>query len=115
MRLQTIEQLRTHDATSIETDDNETKTVGNRPRRTLRGREKRVSNLEEICEVLSLDFSIVQRALIRYSKQTYPGSDVKLLPEGDFELRLLPTELFTQLEIPVLEFQETEVYSTHRA
>ena len=28
---------------------------------------------------------------------------------------MLPTALFTQLEVPVLEFQETEVYNMHQA
>jgi len=37
------------------------------------------------------------------------------LPEDPEILESLPLELLTQLEIPVLEFQETEIYDMHRA
>ena len=36
------------------------------------------------------------------------------LPEDYAMLRLLPVELLTQLEIPVLAFQEADVYEIHR-
>ena len=37
------------------------------------------------------------------------------LPEDPVILRSLPVELVTQLEVPVLAFQETDVYDIHRA
>ena len=51
--------------------------------------------------------------LIRYSRHNLPIDHG--LPEDHATLRSLPIELLTQLEVPVLTFQEAAVYEIHRA
>jgi len=51
--------------------------------------------------------------LIQYIRHNLPTE--RGLPEEPAILQLLPVELLTQLEIPVLVFHETDVYDIHRA
>jgi len=51
--------------------------------------------------------------LIRYSRHNLPIDHC--LPEDQATLRSLPIELLTQLEVPVLTFQEADVYEIHSA
>jgi len=55
----------------------------------------------------------VCRELMGYSRLSLPPE--RRLPENPARLRALPVELLTQLEIPVLAFQESGVYDIHRA
>ena len=51
--------------------------------------------------------------MLRYIKQAVP--DEGQLPVDSTELRLLPLEYLTQLEILVPDFQETDVFLIQRA
>ena len=51
--------------------------------------------------------------MLRFTKQTVP--DDHPLSSDPTELGLLPVEQFTHLEIPVADFQETDVFQIHRA
>jgi len=51
--------------------------------------------------------------MLRFIKQT--AADDPRLPADPTELRLLLLERFTQLEIPVSDFQRAEVFQIHRA
>jgi len=42
-------------------------------------------------------------------------TDERQLPVDPSELKFSPAELFTQLEIPVADFQETNIFQVHRA
>ena len=67
----------------------------------------------DFCRVLRIPLESVYRELIRYSRQ-YLRTEHHL-PEDPVILRSVPVELLTQLEVPVLAFQETDVYDIHRA
>ena len=63
--------------------------------------------------MLGISLDRICLELIRYSRHNLPTEP--RLPEQPAILQLLPVELLTQLEIPVLAFQETDVYDIHRA
>jgi len=81
--------------------------------RTLKGRRDQVSDVLDCCKVLGISLDRICLELIRYSRHNLPTE--RRLPEEPAILQLLPVELLTQLEIPVLAFQETDVYDVHRA
>jgi len=82
-------------------------------RRMLKGRRDDVSNMADVRRVLGVSIQIIFRGLIRYSRHNLRPEHC--LPEEPEILESLPVELLTQLEIPVLAFQETEIYNIHRA
>ena len=118
MRLLTLESLR-HDGADLDTDvlehlDTTSTVLAPVPRgRLLKGRRSDVSDVLDFCRVLRISLESVYRELIRYSRHNLPTE--RRLPEDPVILRLLPVELLTQLEVPVLAFQETDVYDIHRA
>jgi len=82
-------------------------------RRILKGRREDVSNVVDFSRISGVSLEIIYRELIRYSRHNLPA--VHRLPEDYAMLRSLSVELLTQLEIPVLAFQEADVYEIHRA
>jgi len=82
-------------------------------RRMLKGRQDDVSNMADFSRVFGVSIQIICRGLIRYSRHNLPP-ERRLLEDPEI-LESLPVELLTQLEIPVLAFQETEIYDIHRA
>jgi len=80
-------------------------------RRMLKGRWDDVSNMADFSRVLGVSIQIMCRGLIRYSRHNLPP-ERRLLEDPEI-LESLPVELLTQLEIPVLAFQETEIYNIH--
>lgn len=82
-------------------------------RRILKGRRDDVSNFGDFSRISGVSLDIIYRELIRYSRHNLPTAH--RLPEDYAMLRSLPVELLTQLEIPVLAFQEADIYETHRA
>ena len=118
MRLLTLESLRRHRA-DLDTDVLEhldTMSTVLAPvarRRLLKGRRGDVSDVLDFCRVLRIPLESVNRELIRYSRHNLPTE--RRLPEDPVILRSLPVELLTQFEVPVLAFQETDVYDIHRA
>ena len=80
-------------------------------RRILKGRRDDVSDVTDFCKVLGISPERICRELIRYSRDSLPSE--RRLPEDPAILGFLPVELLTQLEIPVLAFQETNVYDIY--
>jgi len=83
------------------------------PGRILKGHRDDVSDVLDFCKVLGISLDRIWLELIRYSRKNLAPE--RRLPEEPAILELLPVELLTQLEIPVLAFQETDVYNIHRA
>jgi len=82
-------------------------------RRMMRnGRWDDVSNMGDFSRLLGVSIQIIRRGLVRYSRHNLPPE--RRLPEDPEILESLPVELLTQLEIPVLAFQETEINDIHR-
>jgi len=79
----------------------------------LKGRRDDVSNMADFIRVLGVSIQILCAGLIRYSWHNLPPEH--RLPEDPEILESLPVVLLTQLEIPVLAFQEREIYDLHRA
>src|SRR5207302_9638998 len=82
-------------------------------RRVLRGRRKNTNTLVELSLVLDINYSDMVEGLLHYIKQAV--ADEGQLPADSTELALLALEHFTQLEIPVPDFQETDIFQIHRA
>ena len=82
-------------------------------RRILKGRLGDVSNIVDFSRISGVSLEIIYRELIRYSRHNLPIHHG--LPEDYAMLRSRPVELLTQLEVPVLAFQEADVYEIHRA
>jgi len=111
MRLRTVDFLfKAENVVAIEGTRRET-AAG--PRRILKGRMKHVSTLTELCRTCNIDYGDIMEEMLRFTKQTV--ADVYPLSSHPTELGLLPVEQFTHLEIPVADFQETDVFQIHRA
>jgi len=82
-------------------------------RRILKGRRGEVSNIVDFSRTSGVSLGIIYRELIPYSKH-YVLIDHSLL-EDLATLQSIPIELLTQLKVPVLTFQEADVYEIHRA
>ena len=70
-------------------------------------------NVIDFGRVCDISPETICRELIRYSRLNLPPE--RRLPENPAILQTLLVELLTQLEIPVLAFQESGVYNMHRA
>ena len=82
-------------------------------RRILKWRWDYVSNVLDLSKVSGVSLESIYGELIRYSRHSLPSE--RWLPDDNAILRRLPLELQTQLEIPVLAFQESNVYDIPRA
>jgi len=82
-------------------------------RRILKGGRDDVSNVLDFSKVSWVSLESICRELIRYSRHNLPTE--RQLPEDHAILQSLPVELLTQLEIPVVAFQESDVYDIHHA
>jgi len=75
-------------------------------RRILTGRKDDVSNVLDFSKVSRVSIGSICRELIRYSRHNLPTECQ--LPEDHAILQSLPVELLTQLEIPIVAFQESD-------
>jgi len=82
-------------------------------RRVLKGHREDVSNVVDFSGISVVSLEIIYPELIRYGRHNLGAAH--RLPDHHVMLRSLPVELLTQLEIPVLAFQEADVYKIHRA
>jgi len=121
MRLLNLKSLKCHDA-DLSGDflhhlDRTASTVTAAPvvvrRRVLKGHREDVSNVVDFGRISGVSLKIIYRELIRYSRHNLPAAH--RLPADPAMLRSLPDKLLAQLAIPVLAFEETDVYEMHRA
>jgi len=113
MRLQTLDVLlKAENVIAIEGTGRETAAA---PLRILKGRMKNVSTLTELCQctTCNIDYGDIMEETLRFTKQT--EVDVHPLSSDLTELVLLPVKQFTHLEIPVADFQESDVFQIHQA
>jgi len=111
MRLQTLDVLlKAENVVAKEGTGRETAAA---PRRILKGRMKNVSTQTELCRTCNIDSGDIMEEMLRFTKQTV--ADDHLLSSDPTELGLVPVEQFMNLEIPVPDFQETDVFQIHRA
>jgi len=82
------------------------------PRRMLKGHTN-IGTLSELCRAHEIEYCDMMEEMLRFIKQT--AADDTRLPADPAELGLLPAERFTQLEIPVSDFQEADIFQIHRA
>jgi len=118
MRLLNLESLRRCSADLSpdvveQLDTTSTTTAPGIRRRMLKERRDNVFNMADFSLVLGVSIQIICHGLIRYSRHNLPPE--RRLPQDPEILKSLAVELLTQLEIPVLAFQETEIYDIHRA
>ena len=83
------------------------------PRTILKSRMKNLSTLTELCRTCNIDYVDIMEEMLCFTKKTV--ADEHPLSSDPTELALLPVEQFTHLEIPVADFQETDVFQIHRA
>ena len=79
----------------------------------LKGRMKNTSMLTKLCATLNIYYSNMMQEIIHFTTQT--GANDGQLPANPTKLGLLPVEGFSQIEIPVADFQETDRFQIHRA
>jgi len=82
-------------------------------RRVLKGRTPNVGTVLELCLALEIPYDDLAAELVNYLRRAV--TDERQLPADPSELKFSPAELFTQLEIPVADFQETNIFQVHRA
>ena len=86
---------------------------GTRPKRLLKGPHANVDGLTHLALNLDIPIARVFEELVKYSRRSL--KDDERLPEDVGSLNIMPVEQFCQLRIPVLTFQETDVYVMHHA
>ena len=69
--------------------------------------------LSKLCRVHVIEYYHMMEEMPAFIKQT--AADDPLLPSDPTELGLLPVKRCTQLQIPVSDFQEADVFQMHRA
>ena len=79
----------------------------------MKGRLGDVSNIVDLSRISGVAREIIYCELIRYSRDNLPIDHG--LPKDHATLYLLPIELLTQLEVPVLTLQEADVYDIQGA
>ena len=71
-----------------------------------------IGTLTELCRALNIDYSDKIEEMLRFIRQTI--ADDQQLPSNRTELGSLSVEQFTHLEIPVPDFQETDLFQIYR-
>ena len=72
-----------------------------------------VSTLTVLCRTCNIHYGDIIEEMLRFTKQTV--ADDHPLSSDPTEVGLLPVEQFTHLEIPVADFQETDLFQIHQA
>jgi len=74
---------------------------------------KNVNTLTELCRTCNINDGNLMEQMLRFTKQAVADDHPR--SSDPTELGLGPIEHFTHLEIPVANFQETDVFQIHRA
>ena len=115
MRLQTIEALSKAKNAFVMGNGGMGALASSRsaPWRVLKDRMmENIGSLTELCSALNIDYSDMIEEMLRFIRQTI--ADDQRLPSDRTELESLPVEQFTHLDIPVPDFQETDMFQIHR-
>ena len=83
------------------------------PRWGLNGRTQNVSTVFELYLALEIHYDDLAVELVNNVRQTMAYE--RQLPVDPCELKFLPAEELKQLEIPVPDFHETDIFQVHRA
>jgi len=84
------------------------------PQRVLRGgMMENMGTLTELCRAVNINYADMIEEMLRFIRETI--ADDQRLPSDHTELGSLPVEQFTNLEIPVSDFQEADVFQIHSA
>jgi len=116
IRFQTIEELsKVQVVIVVEDSGMEMPPLPSRstPRRVLKGSMNNTSTLTELCTALDIHYSNMMEEILCFIRQT--AEDDGRLPAEPAELGFLPTERFAQLEIPVPDFLQTDMFQIQRA
>jgi len=113
MRLQTLEILLK--AENIITIEGTVRARVGGPLRILKGRRKNISTLTELCRIFNIDYGDIVEGILRFTKQTVADNHLLSSDQTEQGLLRLPVERFIDTEIPVADFQETDVIQIHRA
>ena len=116
MRLQTIEALSKAENAFVMGNGRVEAPATSRdaPRRVLKGLIlENISTLTKLCRAINIDYSDMIQEMLGFIRQTI--ADDQRLPYDRTTLGLLPVEQFTHLEIPVPDFQDTDVFQIHGA
>jgi len=116
MRLQTIEGLTKVKGMIVGEDSGMEMPVfssHSMPRLVLKGRRNNTITITELCATLHIYYSDMMQEILHFTRQT--AADNRQLPADPTEVGLLPVEGFSQLEIPVADFQETDRLQIHQA
>ena len=116
VRLLTTEALRKADD-EVETGNVGVSNQGTRPTpqtpwRALKGRTQNVGTVFELSLALEIHYDDLAVELINYVRQSVANE--RQLPVDLSELKFHPAEHFTQLGIPVPDFQETDIFQIQR-
>jgi len=114
MRLQNLEALFKTGVIVVGNCGMEMPTSSSRsaPQRMLKGRTN-FGTLSELCRAHEIEYCDMMEEMLRFIKQA--AADDTRLPADPTEVGLPPMEGFTQLEIPVSDFWEADVFQIHRA
>ena len=116
MRLQTIEALSSAQNAFVKGNGGMESPASSQSatRQVLKGRMMdNIGTLTELCRALNIDYPNMIEDMLRFVWQTI--ADNQGLPSDSTELRSLPLEQFTHLEITIPDFQDTDVFQIHRA
>jgi hypothetical protein len=95
------------------THPRQTQEKGAGPKRLLKGPLANVDSLMHLSRNIDIPVARILEELVRYNRRSLKGDEC--LSEDIGNLSIMPVEQFGQLQIPVLGFQETDVYDTHHA
>jgi len=114
IRLQTIEVLLQTGMIMVGNSGMEMPTSSSHsaPRRKLK-RRTNIGMLSELCRAHEIEYCDIMEEMLSFIKQT--AANDPRLPAHLTELGLHPVERFIQLEIPVSDFPEADVFQFHRA
>ena len=114
MRLQTIKALFKTVVIMVGNSGMEMPTASSRsaPRRMLKSHTN-IDMLSELCQAQEIEYYDMMEKMLRFIQQT--AVDDPWLPADPTELGSLPVERFTQLAIPVSDFQGDDGFQIHWA
>jgi hypothetical protein len=91
----------------------QTQEKGAGPKKLLRGPLANIDCLMHLSRNIDIPVARILEELFRFNRRSLKGD--QCLSEDVRNLSIMPVEHISQLQIPVLGFQETDIYDTHHA